>query len=190
MKKKLLFLSTLLFILLTPVLVKAEELSTPTNVRWKEGETPIVTWNPVPGANYYLVDIQKANMDNMTYQDNYYQYYVSTNEVDISTSLIADGSTVPYRFRVKAIYADDNKQIESEFSEFSESFLPNWSINKSVTNLNIDDDELDTLFREGRSVTEAAQILCFPEELLNIKIADMVRRGYEYENYSGNIRLF
>ena len=62
--------------------------------------------------------------------------------------------------------------------------------NRFMANLNIEDDELDELFREGRSVSEAAQILCFPEELLNIKISDMVRRGYKYTNYSGNIRLF
>ena len=77
-----------------------------------------------------------------------------------------------------------------EFTFFNMRDKTEAEANRFLANLNIDDDELDTLFREGRSVTEAAQILCFPEELLNIKIADMVRRGYEYENYSGNIRLF
>ena len=62
--------------------------------------------------------------------------------------------------------------------------------NRFMANLNIDDDELDSLFLEGKSVSEVAQILCFPEEMVNIKIADMVRRGYKYTNYSGNIRLF
>ena len=77
-----------------------------------------------------------------------------------------------------------------EFTFFNMRDKTEAEANRFLANLNIDDDELDALFREGRSVAEAAQILCFPEELLNIKIADMVRREYEYENYSGNIRLF
>ena len=77
-----------------------------------------------------------------------------------------------------------------EFTFFNMRDKTEAEANRFLANLNIDDEELDSLFREGHSVSEAAQILCFPEELLNIKIADMVRRGYEYENYSGNIRLF
>ena len=77
-----------------------------------------------------------------------------------------------------------------EFTFFNMRDKTEAEANRFMANLNIEDDELDELFREGRSVSEAAQILCFPEELLNIKISDMVRRGYKYTNYSGNIRLF
>lgn len=77
-----------------------------------------------------------------------------------------------------------------EFTFFNMRDKTEAEANLFLANLNIDDDELDELFREGRSVSEAAQILCYPEQLLNVKISDMLRRGYEYENYSGNMRLF
>jgi len=77
-----------------------------------------------------------------------------------------------------------------EFTFFNMRDKTEAEANRFMANLNIDDDELDSLFRDGKSVSEAAQILCFPEELVNIKISDMVRRGYKYENYCGNIRLF
>ena len=77
-----------------------------------------------------------------------------------------------------------------EFTFFNMRDKTEAEANRFMANLTVDDDELDDLFRDGKSVSEAAQILCFPEELLNIKVADMVRRGYKYENYSGNIRLF
>jgi len=77
-----------------------------------------------------------------------------------------------------------------EFTFFNMRDKTEAEANRFMANLNIDDDELDSLFRDGKSVSEAAQILCFPEELVNIKISDMVRRDYKYENYCGNIRLF
>jgi len=67
-----------------------------------------------------------------------------------------------------------------EFTFFNMRDKTEAEANRFMANLNIEDDELDELFREGRSVSEAAQILCFPEELLNIKISDMVRRGKHY----------
>lgn len=77
-----------------------------------------------------------------------------------------------------------------EFTFFNMRDKTEAEANRFMADLNIDDNELDELFQEGRSVSEAAQMLCFPEELVNIKIADMIRRGYEYNNFSGNIRLF
>ena len=77
-----------------------------------------------------------------------------------------------------------------EFTFFNMRDKTEAEANLFLANLNVDDEELDELFREGRSVSEAAQILCYPEQILNIKISDMLKRGYEYKNYSGDMRLF
>lgn len=67
-----------------------------------------------------------------------------------------------------------------EFSFYDMSSKPEMEANIFAANMLIDDDELDSLAREGYPSSQIARMLYVPHPMLLIKMQDMNHRGYNY----------